>query len=419
VAAPSGFAAVAEGFRAPLRRRDFRLLTAGQSLSSFGDLMFTVALPFLLLSGGTLAGARDLAGVLTVLGIARLIGTPIGGVLADRWDPRRVMLVADGGRAIGVLLFVPWDGAARPQVWQLLAGALAVGVLEGIFLPAYRAITPMLVSDRELPAANSVGEAANVIAVIAGPLVAGIAVGTVGPAAVIGINAVTFALSAAILVAMRRPVRAGEGAATADRPVPGEAAPGPSLSRFVRRTPLFPAVLLMTAVLSLTAAAILSVALPVLAADRFSDGARAYGYLLGAHGVGLLAGTVAAGAVRWPERRGLVAVALLVLHGSGLVVLPQVPGLLPAVLILALLGVVDGALGVLVLTLLQRLAPDTLRGRVMAAFTVVRTSTYPLAVALAGIVVTRADAPAMFLVAGAGVLVVAGLGVLLRPVREA
>lgn len=406
MAAEQGTEVGAGGLLIPLRRRDVRLVVVGQSLSTLGDMLFTVALPFMLLAGGVRAGARDLAVTLVVLGTVRLLATPLGGILADRWHPRTVMLLADGARALAVLLFLPWDGAA-PGLWRLAAGAVVMGLFEGIFLPAYRVMMPTLVPDEELAAANSVGEAGSVLAVVLGPLIAGVAVVAFGAGPVIAVNAATFGLSAILLSAMR-----------AVRPPAPAPVPAGGLAGFVRRTPLFTAVLVMTGALGLTAAAVLSVALPALAAERYPDGARVFGYLLAANGAGLLVGTVLAGGVRWPRRRGLLAVGLLAVHGLGLFAIPYV-GLALALPILALLGLVDGALGVLVITVVQRLAPEGLRGRVMAAFTVVRTSVFPLAAAVAGAVVTALGAPAMFVAAGVGVFVVSVLGVGLRAVREA
>lgn len=231
-----------------------------------------------------------------------------------------------------------------------------------------------------------------------------------GPATIIVVDAGTFLLSAATLLAMRLGpvVRFNHN----------RRAPRSGLAQFARRTPLFPAVLLMTGVLSLTAAGVVSVALPALAADRFADGPRVFGYLLAGLGAGLLAGTLVAGTVRWPRRSGLVALALLAGHGAVLLAVPYL-GMLEQVAALFLLGVVDGALGVLVLTILQRLPPENLRGRVMAAFTVVRTSTYPLAVALAGLVVSGWGAAVTVTVAGMGVIGVTVLGAAMRVVREA
>jgi MFS family permease len=393
----------------PLRRPAVRLVTIGQALSTLGDMFFLVALPFLLVGGAdpVHVGAPSLATTLAVLGVARVVATPVGGMLADRWHPRTVMLIADGGRSVGILLFLPVF-AARPLLWQLVVGALVVGVLEGLFLPAYRAVMPSLVPGEELAAANAVGESASVVAVVVGPLVAGVAVLAFGPAVAIGINAVTFAVSAALL-ALVRPI--GQGGEAEPMSVTG-------LRGFVKATPLFSAVLVIAGVLGLTTAAVLSVALPLLAASQHTDGARVFGYLLAANGVGMLAGALLAGGVRWPVRRGLVAVGLLAMHGLLMAGLPHVP-LAVQLLAVAGLGLIDGVLSIMVLTLVQTIAPKALLGRAMAALTLVRTGVYPLAAALAGALIAAWGNTPMFLVAGAGAVLAALAAAALPAIREA
>src|SRR6476659_11403198 len=84
----------------PLRNRNYALLFTGQLTSLIGDQLYVIALPFLILSH---AGVRELGLVLMCFGIARIATVPIGGVLADRMDKRKLMLLTDFGRAICVL----------------------------------------------------------------------------------------------------------------------------------------------------------------------------------------------------------------------------------------------------------------------------------------------------------------------------
>ena len=84
----------------PLRNRNYALLFTGQLSSLIGDQLYVVALPFLVLGH---AGVRELGLVLMCFGIARIATVPIGGVLADRMDKRKLMLLTDFGRAICVL----------------------------------------------------------------------------------------------------------------------------------------------------------------------------------------------------------------------------------------------------------------------------------------------------------------------------
>src|SRR6476620_6793786 len=97
----------------PLRNRNYALLFTGQLSSLIGDQLYVVALPFLVL-GHT--GVRELGLVLMCFGIARIATVPIGGVLADRMDKTKLMLLTDVGRGLCVLTVA---GAARTSLYSL------------------------------------------------------------------------------------------------------------------------------------------------------------------------------------------------------------------------------------------------------------------------------------------------------------
>ncbi|HEX8870182.1 MAG TPA: MFS transporter, partial [Lentzea sp.] len=225
--------------------------------------------------------------------------------------------------------------------------------------------------------------------------------------AVLTIDAITFALSGCALLFLRsRPgVRAEEGDG--------------GFWAFARGSRLFLSITLIAGVLHLASAGTLNVALPVLADERSADGQRLFGVLLGAQGAGLLVGTLIAGLLWGFRRRGLAAVALLVVHGLVLILFPQLPGPVAPMAAMFVLGAVAGILSILAVTILQQISPPAVRGRVMAVFSAVTLGAYPLSAVLVGTVVVGAGAPAAFLVSGLGVLVTAAIGFGQRALREA
>jgi DHA3 family tetracycline resistance protein-like MFS transporter len=399
----------------PLRRRDFGLLVLGQTASTFGDFLFIVAFPFLLLSGR--AGVGGLGLVLTLLGVARLAGTPLGGVLADRWHPRVTMIVADVGRAVVLAWLAHSMATGSPSLTQFGVVGTTLGLLEGLFLPAYRAITPAVLPANELAAGNAAGESLNVVAAIAAQLVAGIALASLGAATLVAIDIATFAVSALTLLAItgrpREPRRPVEGDPSVLRPSSS------GFRAFALSSRLFAVILLMTGVVSITAAGLFAVGLPVLADRRFNAAAEIYGVLLVGLAVGRLAGSVAAGAFVGAHRRGYKTLVLLAVHGTVLAALPGLHGLGLLLPVLAILGFADGTLLVIVITVVQQLAPREMLGRVMALMTFVQTGSFPISVALAGFAVGHWGLVRSFLAGGLGVLLVALLGVTQRVVRDA
>ena len=215
-----------------LRHRDFRLLFAGQTLSMFGDMAMLLVLA---MWAKELTGSNGIAGsVFAVLALASLLA-PLTGVLIDRFRRRTVMIFVDVATAAVVLLLLLVDG--EEDLWLLYLVAFCYGASLVAFSSARSALLSTMLPDEQLGQANgslgTVREALRLVAPLAG---AALYAGFGGPAVAI-LDAGTFLLSAAALLAMRideaRPERselhflaeASSGGATPARP------PGPARHR--------------------------------------------------------------------------------------------------------------------------------------------------------------------------------------------
>ena len=186
---------------APLGVRNFRLLFVGQMISSLGDMFYAVALPWLMLSSGHTP--QELGIVLAAYGVPRVATLLVGGILSDKLGPRRVMLLADVMRAllIGILAVLVADGFTN--VWQLCAVAIPLGAFTGLFLPAYYAMLPEVLSDDQLQAGNALNSSSIQLAILVGSAGAGIVVSRLQPATALAVDALTFVVSAGTLAVMR------------------------------------------------------------------------------------------------------------------------------------------------------------------------------------------------------------------------
>ena len=165
----------------PLADRNFRLLTAGQATSTIGDFCYAVALPWFVLSshGGTVL----LGTVLACYGVPRTALIPLGGILADRIGPRRLMLGADVARCLlAVALTVLAARHLATLAWLAPVAAL-LGAGEGLFMPASFAIMPSLLPAESLQAGNAINSAAVQVGTVLGPALGGTLVATSGPGA--------------------------------------------------------------------------------------------------------------------------------------------------------------------------------------------------------------------------------------------
>lgn len=192
---------------APFRHRDFRLLWGGMCVSLLGDGVFLVAIAWQAYELSNAPTALSLVGIaMTVPTIVFLL---IGGVVSDRIDRRKVMLAADAARGllVGVLAVLSLTGAL--ELWHMVALVAGYGAAAAFFGPAFDAITPEVLPAEELAQANALDQLVRPAALrLAGPAVGGLLIEAVGVGAAFALDAASFAVSAAAVLAMKRRPRA-------------------------------------------------------------------------------------------------------------------------------------------------------------------------------------------------------------------
>jgi MFS family permease len=186
----------------------FRLLFAGQVLSLVGDRVMLVALPFAVLEVG---GSLEAVGLVVAAELVPfLLFALVGGVLADRSDRRRVLIVSDAARlaiqAVGGALLLA--GGATPVLLGVLAALY--GTADAFFQPAFTGLLPQTVSHPgQLQPANALRGLSFSVSSVAGPALAGVLVAAIGAGAAMLFDAGSFAVSVACLVRLRPVVAAG------------------------------------------------------------------------------------------------------------------------------------------------------------------------------------------------------------------
>lgn len=380
----------------PFGVRDFKLLSLAQLASTLGDYCYAVALPWLILSNN---GSTVLLGtVLACYGVPRTVLIPVGGVLSDRLTPRSVMLVATVTRCVLVAALVALAGLRLISLAYLGPIAALLGAGEGLFLPASNAIMPSLLPEGDLQAGNGLAQAMVQIGSIAGPVLGGALVTTLGPPVAFAADLAAFVLSSAALAVMRSHAPAHEAADPDDQATPADASEQITIWRLLLRSRVLQIIVVIALLANFAIAGTLDIALPALAHERF--GAAGYGALIACFGFGSLVGTI--GAIKLDALRPAQAVSLSFLVGAiALAVLPFA-GVLPLVAMASLFfgaAVVFG--NIVVITVLQRWAPAVLLGRVMSVVMLAGIGAYPASVALSGVIVRAVGPVPFFPVAGA------------------
>jgi predicted MFS family arabinose efflux permease len=390
--------------------RPFHLLLTSLAVSSCGDWLYNVAL--LAFVYDRTRSATWLAVTTAARVIPIVVLGPVGGVLADRWDRRRLIIASDVSRAVAMIALAIVAATSMPVALAAALAALstAAGVVQP---PCVAACTPRLVVSDELQRANAIRAAIGQASVVAGPALGAVLLGLSSPAVVIALNAVSFLASAAAVTAIGRspvfvPSREDRGPLHIGRELRDGA-------QALREAPA--AVRLVIAdTLGSATYGLLTVTL-VLVSMRVGTGSGGYGLLLGMFGIGGVIGAAIAGKLDAPAlwRRmllvalGIVAVAVAAL---GLV------HTLVAAIILSLAG--GGGMivaEVLSETALGQMLDDAVLARAYGLALPASLSGIVIGSLVAGPLVASVGVTATFLVAGLGLAVASAL-VLRHPLQD-
>ena len=386
----------------PLAVRSFRLLAGGQFTSTIGDFCYAVALPWLVLS--THGGVILLGTVLACYGVPRTVLIPVGGVLADKVGPRTLMLAADVIRCVLVAVLAVLAARHLASLAALGPIAALIGAGEGLFLPASYAIMPSLLDGEQLTAGNAISTAAVQAGSLLGPAVGGALVAaTHASTAAFAVDAASFAVSALTLALIPR--RAAQ-AEVAEAEGTTDAGQGGVLA-LLRRSRVLQVILVVVVAANLAGGGMSDVALPALAHARF--GAAGYGALLVCFAAGAVIGTLGAGRAGGLRKPAMFASAVFLLEAAAIGLTPYLGGEAGAAAALFACGVANGLGNVIFLTLVQKWVSPGLLGRVMGAIMLCAFGSFPLSVAISGVLV-RHLGPSLFFPVAGGLVAVAMLG---------
>ncbi|BFU45254.1 MFS transporter [Krasilnikovia sp. MM14-A1004] len=347
---------------APLHIAAFRSLWLALLASNIGTWMQTVGAQWLLVeqSGSdTLVAVVQTASTLPIV----LLALP-SGALADTLDRRRLLIAVQCFLvAVGALLTV-LTLADRMPATLLLTLTFALGAGQALTAPAWQAIIPELVPRPQLASASALGAISMNLARAVGPAVAGVLIARTGAGVVFGLNTLSFAVFVLALWHWHPPA-----AALADAPERFTAAVRAG-GRYVRHSPVVRRILLRAALFLVPGSALWAL-LPLVASRRLGLGSGGYGILLGAVGVGAVAGALLLPRLhtRWPMNR------LLVLAGTAFATVLVVLGLARSETVVVLALLPAGVAWVMVLSsinaAMQLFLPNWVRARGLAIYQMV------------------------------------------------
>ncbi len=386
-----------------LQHRNFRLLWTGQIISVSGSMMQSASILWhvsLLVASDQKGLALGLVGLVRVVPI--VVFSLIGGVVADAYDRRKVLLVTQSGMALvaATLALITFNGLATVwPIYLLAALSSAAGAFDS---PARQSLFPNLVPREHLPNAISLNTIMFQAASVLGPTLAGLAIAGLGVGWVYLINALSFLAVIAALLLMRDVPRRTGGAV---REVSLRAA-GEGL-RYVFAAPLIRSTMLLDFFATFFSSA--TALLPIFAQDILRVGAEGYGWLYAAPSIGAL--LTSAALVRYVERidrRGRTLLWAVAGYGLATVVFGLSQNFWLTFACLALTGAADTVSMVLRNIIRQLTTPDHLRGRMTSVNMIFFMGGPQLGELEAGLAANWLGAPASVVAGGVGCLLVTG-----------
>ncbi|MGG1948344.1 MFS transporter [Trinickia sp. NRRL B-1857] len=409
--------------RSVMRDSNFLWLLSGSAISMLGDQFTVLALPWLVLQATGSAFATGM--IVATIGLPRAVFILIGGALVDRYTPKRVLMLTKYVNGVLLALLAAMVLTNHIVLPLIFALAVAIGLASAFSIPSGTAMLVHVLPLQKLQTGNSMLMGARQIALLGGPLLAGLLISVAGNDAAMpvadsrglglafGLNCLSFVISAWTLAKVRtlnvpkpphRPpvlgaVRTGLAAVWHDREM---------------RTCFG-----YWAVVMLCLGGSMQVALPVLANTRL-HGAGALGLLTGAHGAGSLIG-MGAIALVGQRRAGTLGCTLLLVDavaGALLIPLGWIGAAWQGVLLLLLLGALAGFTQVAVSSWLQKRVQPALLGRVMSIFMFILLGLAPLSALVTGWLMQYVGLAQLFAASGCVLIGLAILTFLFTPMRH-
>ena len=285
----------------------------------------------------------------------------VGGVLADMFDRRRLLIAVQAFMTVTAVALTALTFAGQMPPALLLTFTFVLGTGSVISLPAYQSLIPELVPRRQVAAASTLGSISVNLARAVGPAIAGVLIARIGVGAVFAINAATFLAYCIVVVAWHPKVDAStqlpERFASALR----------AGGRYVRYAPVVRRMLLRTSLFLVPGSALWAL-LPLVATQRLNMGASGYGLLLGALGVGAVAGSFLLPPLRAKLSANRLLLAASLVYGAIMAAIVLIPTAVIAVLLLLPAGLAWMAVLSTMNASLQLFLPEWVRGRGLSVY---------------------------------------------------
>jgi MFS family permease len=383
-----------------LRHRNYRLIWIGTLFSSSGQWIQQAALGWLtydLTGSAALLGAVNGARSLPLLFLG-----PLGGVAADRFDKKRLMLTTQAFMVVISIVFATLIVTGLVEVWHIFVFTLLSGVGWAFNMPVRQSIVPNLVPREDMMNAMALNSAAFNVTRIGGPAVAGLMIAKIGPGENFFIQAAMYIGVSITVMQLSLP----QFKTVANRSIRGGVTEG---AKYVWHHPTLRTQMTLALVPVVIALPYVSL-LPVVARDNLDKGPGGFGMMMSAPGIGAVASTLLLATMKDIQRKGLLLLGAVFAFGIALIAFAASVSIFENYVLALLLLVVVGACQMVFMTtnqtVLQLTTPDEYRGRVMGLF-MLNQGLLPLGSLFGGVIAEFTNAETALFVMGGSVMLLA------------
>jgi len=316
----------------------------------------------------------------------------IGGVIADRMDRRRLLLISQVIQMASAITLALLIGTHHIRVWEILVSSFVVGTAQAFGGPAYSALVPSLVEKEDLPNAIALNSIQFNLARVIGPVIGGPLFKFIGAAWCFGMNSLSFVAVIGSLLALHinfKPPRTGDSILTGMKQGIG----------FIRKQGAMET--LVGIAFCMTALTIPMITfLPVFAKNVFHRDEIMYTWFLAASGAGSITGALTVASLGNIKNKGRIALSMLMVLGAGIAGFATSTSLILSCLLLFISGGVMMCAFAMIASLVQLITPNDMRGRVMSVYNVAFRGGMPFGSLTTGWLVPIFTAPTVLSVNG-------------------
>ncbi|MEV0318581.1 MFS transporter [Streptomyces sp. NPDC050658] len=383
----------------------YRMFLGVQTLSALGDSFSYVALPLLVLHS---TGSVLQMGLVTGLtGVASILTGLFAGVVADRFDRRRLLMLADGARCL-LYLLIPLAWISASPVWLIYTVVPVAGCFSMLFQVTYVTVVPAIVKPDQITKANGHMYATYAIASVAGPALAGLVASAAGPAAAIGIDSATFAVSALGVLLVKFDGRPERSDAAQRGNIRQEFLAG---AKFLWAHPVLRPLTLLLSLITFLIYGLTDLVI-YLVKHELHHPDTTVGYVLTAGTVGSFIASAAVARVRKRLGFGVAWVGAFTLAGLAVAGI-GLSGSVPVIAVLMTITLMcTGIAGICSMSLRQEVTPGHLLGRVTSSFWTIHTALGPIGAGITTAAAAGLGVTTVCLIIGVAVLAVALTGTL-------